>query len=232
MKIYSRIIPVFAAVLITAVFIMSFTVYAEPELDDPTDVISYDDPVDINMEETQVSESAVPIVSPKPFTPNGQAAVIDWATEYDGKEFYTFKTPAGNVFYLIIDHAKGADNVYFLNAVTEQDLLALAEQPDKKNGSTSSIPTAPTPPTEQTDNNGENSTETEVTTPKENSNTGLIVFLLIGIAVAVGLGYYIKVVRPKQQAVIDDEDDDIPDDDGEEMQFEDEPEDFDDYDDE
>ena len=200
---------------------MPFTVYAEPELDDP---------IDINMEETQVSESAIP-VSPKPFTPNGQASVIDWATEYDGKEFYTFKTPAGNVFYLIIDHAKGTDNIYFLNAVTEQDLLALAEQSDKKNGSTSSIPTTPTPPTEQTDNNGENFNEAEVTPPKENSSTGLIIFLLIGVAAAIGLGYYVKVIRPKQQAVIDDdEDDDIPDYDGEEMQFEDELEDFDDYD--
>ena len=200
---------------------MPFTVYAEPELDDP---------IDINMEETQVSESAIP-VSPKPFTPNGQASVIDWATEYDGKEFYTFKTPAGNVFYLIIDHAKGTDNIYFLNAVTEQDLLALAEQSDKKNGSTSSIPTTPELPTEQTDNNGENFNEAEVTPPKENSSTGLIIFLLIGVAAAIGLGYYVKVIRPKQQAVIDDdEDDDIPDYDGEEMQFEDELEDFDDYD--
>lgn len=64
---------------------------------------------------------------PVPFTPGGQATVVDEATGEDGKVFYTFTTPEGNVFYLVIDSQREEDNVYFLNAVTEQDLLALAE---------------------------------------------------------------------------------------------------------
>jgi hypothetical protein len=36
------------------------------------------------------------------------------------------------VFYLIIDRQRNTENVYFLNAVTEEDLIALAE----KNGRT------------------------------------------------------------------------------------------------
>ena len=225
MKIYSRIIPVFAAVLITAVFMMPFIVYANDELDDPTDVISYDDPIDINMEEPPseptISDNSIA------FTPDGQASVVDLAYEGDGKMFYTFKTPAGNVFYLVVDRQRGGDNVYFLNAVTEQDLLALAEQPDKKTGSTSVIPATSEPPTEQQppDGDDENPTETEVIPPKKNSNSGMIIFVVIGIAAVGGVVYYIKIVRPKQQMETDDEDD-------EEMEFEEEqPEETDDFDD-
>ena len=43
-------------------------------------------------------------------------------------------TPDENVFYLIIDKQRDSENVYFLNAVTESDLMALAQkrhgQPD------------------------------------------------------------------------------------------------------
>ena len=54
----------------------------------------------------------------KPFTPAGQASVLDNATDGDGKEFYTFVTPEENVFYLVIDNQRDSENVYFLNAVT------------------------------------------------------------------------------------------------------------------
>lgn len=52
---------------------------------------------------------------------------VDNATDADGKEFFTITTPAENVFYLVIDRQRETENVYFLNAVTEADLLALAE---------------------------------------------------------------------------------------------------------
>lgn len=41
---------------------------------------------------------------PVPLTPDGQATVLDNATNEDGKEFYTIQTPDENVFYLIIDN--------------------------------------------------------------------------------------------------------------------------------
>jgi hypothetical protein len=158
---------------------------------------------------------------------------VDWATEYDSKEFYTFKTPAGNVFYLIIDHAKSADNVYFLSAVTEQDLLALAEQAGKSSGSTSSIPTAE-PPSEQPDQQPAESENKSVAPkndapPKKSGSTGFVIFVLIGVLAVGGAMYYIKVVRPKKQANNDNEDDDMPNEGNEgsdtEMEFDDEPED-------
>ena len=55
----------------------------------------------------------------------------------DGKEFFTITTPAENVFYLVIDRERDGENVYFLNTVTEADLLALAET-DAATGTTAS----------------------------------------------------------------------------------------------
>jgi hypothetical protein len=162
----------------------------------------------------------------KPFTPDGQASVLDLAYEGDGKMFYTFKTPAGNVFYLIIDRQRGGDNVYFLSAVTEADLLGLIENANGKGGtSTSAIPTTPntsTPNKDGTDENKDGETDVD-TPPKKKNNNGMLIFLLIGAVAVGGAGYYIKIVRPKQNAGMDDDEDDIPDeDDGEEMEFEDE----------
>jgi hypothetical protein len=179
------------------------------------------------------TESAVPDDS-KAFTPDGQATVVDLAYEGDGKMFYTFKTPAGNVFYLIIDRQRGADNVYFLSAVTEDDLLDLAANPNKKNnGSTSAIPDNGTDKPDPNGGKDEKPTGTEkpgeADPPKQGGNTGMIIFLLIGAVILGGAGYYIKVIRPKQQRDMDDEDEGLDrNDDGGEMQFEDEqPEDTD-----
>ena len=73
----------------------------------------------------------IPDVVPTPVVdvPGGTGTVIENATEEDGKEFYTIMTPDENVFYLIIDRQRNTENVYFLNAVTEADLLPLAEFP-------------------------------------------------------------------------------------------------------
>ncbi len=61
-----------------------------------------------------------------PFTPAGAGTVIDHATDADGKAFYAISTPDKHVFYLVIDKQRNIENVYFLNAVTVKDLLALA----------------------------------------------------------------------------------------------------------
>lgn len=63
-----------------------------------------------------------------PFTPDGTGTVVDNATDEDGKEFYTITTADESVFYLVIDKQKTSENVYFLNAVTVDDLLPLAKQ--------------------------------------------------------------------------------------------------------
>ena len=63
-----------------------------------------------------------------PFTPDGTGTVVDNATDEDGKEFYIITTADESVFYLVIDKQKTSENVYFLNTVTTDDLLPLAEQ--------------------------------------------------------------------------------------------------------
>ncbi len=171
------------------------------------------------------AEQSTPTQS-NPFTPAGQASVVDEATESDGKDFYTFTTPAGNIFYLIIDHQRESENVYFLNAVTENDLLALAENSGSSSGS--AIPTpdpVPQPDPEPTPDPELAPSE------KESGGNGTMIFLVIAIIALGGAGYYIKIVRPKQQAAAsgDDEDDFEDGDDDEEMEFEDEPEDDGDF---
>jgi len=163
---------------------------------------------------------------PNPFTPAGQASVLDNATNDDEKEFFTFTTPAGNVFFLIVDRQRGTDNVYFLNAVTEQDLIALAEQTGTQiSGSgTGGIPVATTPqaPDEYPDTSEPETNEP--TSADSSGGNGTLIFLLVAIAVGGGAGYYIKIVRPKQQASSDYDDEDEDEEDiGEEMEFEDEP---------
>lgn len=162
-----------------------------------------------------------PPAQSNPFTPDGQASVVDQATDGDSKVFYTFTTPEGNVFYLVIDHQRNSENVYFLNAVTENDLLALAES--SGNGNNGAIPTpapVPQPDPEPTP---------DPEPPAKESGNGTMIFFVIAVIAIGGAGYYIKIVRPKQQAAaMGDDTDDFEDEDDEEMELPDE--DDDDYD--
>jgi hypothetical protein len=138
----------------------------------------------------------------KPFTPDGQASVLDEAAETDGKDFYTFTTQAGSVFHLIIDHQRNADNVYFLNAITENDLMAIAEKSD--NTGISAIPDPTPTPAPEKPAETESPPEPEpVPAPKGNNSTMIIV--IIGVAVVGGVAYYLKIVKPRQQGADDDE---------------------------
>lgn len=161
------------------------------------------------------------------FTPEGTGTVQDSATGEDGdKQFYTITTEAGNVFYLIIDGKRDDNNVYFLNGVTEADLMALAE---KNEGTMSVIPAEDVCTCTDKCEAGEVNTacsvckndlkgctgkerpaETEEpaqTEPpkKDNGSAGTIIFIIVALLAVGGVGYYVKIVRPKQQAE-DDED--------------------------
>lgn len=175
---------------------------------------------------------------PNPLTPDGQATVVDDATGEDGKEFYTIVTPAENTFYLVIDKQRDSDNVYFLNAVTESDLLALAE----KDGDGTPEAAIPEPekctckelcetgavnqkcPVCKLDVTGcvgaepeapPADGEPEAPKPAKESNTGAVVLAVLVALAAGGAGYYFKVVKPKKE--LDDADD------FEDIQFEDDP---------
>lgn len=173
---------------------------------------------------------------PNPLTPDGQATVVDDATDEDGKEFYTIVTPAENTFYLVIDKQRDSDNVYFLNAVTESDLLALAEkdgdtpeaaipEPEKCTCKELCEPGAvnqkcPVCKLDLADCAGAEPEappadgEPEAPAPAKN-NTGAVVLAVLAALGAGGAGYYFKVVKPKKE--LDDADD------FEDIQFEDDP---------
>lgn len=154
---------------------------------------------------------------PKPFTPSGQATVVDNATSEDDKEFYTFTTPNDNVFYLVIDKQRDSENVYFLNAVTENDLMELAEKGEKKE-SESAIPEVEVCSCKDKCETGNVNTscricknkltectgktapalkELEQEKPKQESNTGTMVFIVLAVLAAGGAGYYFKIYKPK-----------------------------------
>ena len=88
--------------------------------------------------------------------------------------------------------------MYFLDAVTEKDLLALAEQSGDTVENVSAIPDNTTPTVTESDPEAEAPTEPE-TTETDSGNGGIIIVVLIALA-AGGAGYYFKIYRPKQQA--------------------------------
>ena len=134
--------------------------------------------------------------SAKPFTPEGTGTVVDNATDGDGKEFYTIQTPDEHVFFLIIDRQRTSENVYFLDAVTEKDLLSLAQ--GEKEPETLEPEPEPTPtPPEQTDK-PEPAPEPEPT--KGNSSVGTILLVMAVALIGGGAGWYFKIYRPKHQA--------------------------------
>lgn len=154
----------------------------------------------------------------RPLTPDGQASVLDNATQEDEKEFYTFETPAGNVFYLVVDKQRDSENVYFLNAVTEDDLRSLtapaaentresaaADEPvcscrDKCRigGIDTSCPVCITDVRACIGQETEEVAEESVAEPEtEKSSSTSILFILIAAVIAGGAGYYLKVYKPK-----------------------------------
>ncbi|GHU88236.1 hypothetical protein FACS1894202_04010 [Clostridia bacterium] len=163
------------------------------------------------------SESSVS--AGKPFTPDGAGSTIDNATSGDGKEFFTVETPDGNVFYLIVDRQRNSENVYLLNAVTEDDLASLAKPGDGKSDSAIPAATEVPPATTTTPEPTPESTPTPAPEKSSSGNTGLIAFLAIAAVVVIGAGYYFKVVRPKKSGADTDYDssDDFDEDDEHEI---------------
>ena len=142
----------------------------------------------------KATESAVPAQT-NDFTPEGTGTTIDNATDSDGKEFFTITTPDENVFYLIVDRQREEKNVYFLNAVTEDDLRSPAKKDNPKNGE-SAIPTQT--PDSQTEVTHKPDPEPEPQPEKSGDST--MIFVVLAVIVAGGAGYYFKIYKPKHQA--------------------------------
>lgn len=133
---------------------------------------------------------------PKPFTPDGTGTVVDNATDQDGKEFFTITTADEAVFYLVIDRQRGAENVYFLNAVTVSDLMALAE-PEQQTEAPEPVTVVEPEPTPDPEPEPE---------PEKSGMAGMLLIVLAVLVLGGGAGWYFKIYRPKQQKAEPEED--------------------------
>ena len=96
----------------------------------------------------------------------------------------------------MIDKQKTSENVYFLNAVTVDDLLPLAEQGEEL---AEEVTPEPEPePTEPVEDVPEPEPEPE----PEKPDSSLLSLLLVGAVVLIGggAGYYFKIYKPKHEA--------------------------------
>ena len=174
----------------------------------------------------------VQVKNPNYEEPNGKKT--------EDKEFYPIVPPAENTFYLVIDKQRDSDNVYFLNAVTESDLLALAEKDEETGGTPEAAIPEPEKcgckekcepgavntdcPVCKLDLSGCEGKapeappadgEPEAPAPAKENGPGAIVIVVLVALAAGGAGYYFKVLKPKKE--LDDADD------FEDIQFEDDP---------
>lgn len=162
----------------------------------------------------------------KPLTPDGTGTVIDNVTNKDGKEFFTITTPSKHVFYLIIDRQKNAENVYFLDAVTDKDLLALAKSDNEDVLGSSSSKTVSTPETSSAPT-ASTPTVSSASRPEKQNNSAGIAAVAVLAAVFVGTAvWFFKFRKPdkKDKSKPDPDDYDYAGDEDNESGPEDEPE--------
>lgn len=172
--------------LLISLFTFSQIAYAGgPDYEEPTE---------------EITENPMTEKEENPLTPDGNATLVDQASDKDGKEFYTFTSPAGNQFFLIIDKQRSDNNVYFLDYVTEKDLISLAKK-DKENPLITETPEPENkqPEPEIKEEKPEEKPVEEAKPEKKQSNAGMVLILLL-VTVGVGIvAYYFKILKPKQE---------------------------------
>lgn len=182
----------------------SMTVFAGggEEVDEPMTDPIYTESTETETPMPETEEDKEPVA----FTPDGNAQLVDEATDEDDKLFYTFVTKNDNYFYLVIDKARENDNVYMLNMIDEQDLMALMEEQEGNSGTSSGtaneeITLKPESGIEDTEpKEDETEQESEPEEPKQTNNSAsvLLILLVIGAGVA-GAFYYLKFVKGKKE---------------------------------
>ena len=143
-------------------------------------------------------------------TPQGAGALLeDVCANEVNRQFITVQSRGGNVFYIIIDHDRNGQNVYFLNAVDDFDLLPFSDNfPDgvweayeelKEEAANNAIAAE----IEGTEGEGGDGISTKNSTPETPTGGGnMQTMILVGIGVAFAGGFaYFKFFKGKKKAV-------------------------------
>lgn len=142
-------------------------------------------------------------------TPEGNGTVMDDIIPDNNKEIFTFTTPEGHEYFLIIDRSRDTENVYLLNAVTDSDLAGLSNGAVARGSSVIVTP----PPTQQP----APAQTSAPTAPASRGENNQYFFIVAAILVFGGIVYYFKIHRnkgkKKKKAATHDEYEDEPDDD-------------------
>ncbi|HFZ7018173.1 TPA: CD1107 family mobile element protein [Streptococcus agalactiae] len=130
----------------------------------------------------------------KDITPSGDTEK-DKENPVDVRQFLTFQTKSGKTMHLIVDHSSNQDNVRLLTEVGEQDLLNMIESEDKN-----------TIKVEEPKKEEVKKEEPKTVPVKEEKKSGIGSFLIVALVIGgvVGAGYYFKVVKAKEDKILED----------------------------
>lgn len=130
----------------------------------------------------------------KDITPSGDTEK-DKENPVDVRQFLTFQTKSGKTMHLIVDHSSNQDNVRLLTEVGEQDLLNMIESEDKN-----------TIKVEEPKKEEVKKEESKTVPVKEEKKSGIGSFLIVALVIGgvVGAGYYFKVVKAKEDRMLED----------------------------
>lgn len=130
----------------------------------------------------------------KDITPSGDTEK-DKENPVDVRQFLTFQTKSGKTMHLIVDHSSNQDNVRLLTEVGEQDLLNMIESEDKN-----------TIKVEEPKKEEVKKEEPKAVPVKEEKKSGIGSFLIVALVIGgvVGAGYYFKVVKAKEDRMLED----------------------------
>ena len=130
----------------------------------------------------------------KDITPSGDTEK-DKENPVDVRQFLTFQTKSGKTMHLIVDHSSNQDNVRLLTEVGEQDLLNMIESEDKN-----------TIKVEEHKKEEVKKEEPKTVSVKEEKKSGIGSFLIVALVIGgvFGAGYYFKVVKAKEDKMLED----------------------------
>ena len=130
----------------------------------------------------------------KDITPSGDTEK-DKENPVDVRQFLTFQTKSGKTMHLIVDHSSNQNNVRLLTEVGEQDLLNMIESEDKN-----------TIKVEEPKKEEVKKEEPKTVPVKEEKKSGIGSFLIVALVIGgvVGAGYYFKVVKAKEDKMLED----------------------------